>query len=88
MLEGLSDGECHNDECFVNYECGCLLGFDGKCKASTCYEDDYRDHDCDECVHWLEKSDKYGGRMNYCDLTGDPACDHDQACEDFEEGEG
>ena len=31
-------GECANLECFCHYDCGCLLGLDGSCKASTCYK--------------------------------------------------
>lgn len=82
-----TSGECQNDKCFANYECGCLLSLDNVCKASTAYEDDYRDHVCEECTHRLKKMDKYGMTVNYCDLTDDPACDYDAACEQFEERE-
>lgn len=33
-------GECANRECFCNYDCGCLLGLDDSCKASTCYREE------------------------------------------------
>lgn len=31
-------GECYNDKCMCNYECGCLLSLDDECKASTCFD--------------------------------------------------
>lgn len=83
-----TSGECNNDKCFVNYECGCLLSLDNVCKASTAYEYDYTNHVCGECTHRFEKADKYGVFVSYyCDLTDDQACDIDTACEQFEERE-
>lgn len=32
-------GECGNYLCFLNYDCGCLMGMDDKCKASTCFKE-------------------------------------------------
>ena len=31
-------GTCYNDQCFLNYDCGCLLSLDRSCKASTAFE--------------------------------------------------
>lgn len=83
----VSHGECYNDKCMVNYECGCLLGLDDICKASTCYEDDYRNHTCDECIHWKNKTGASGCRLDYCDRDDEIRCDYDDACENFEERE-
>ena len=32
-----SSYECQNTKCFLQYECGCRLDLDDRCKASTCY---------------------------------------------------
>lgn len=40
-----STGECYNDDCFVNYECGCLLGLENVCKASTAYVEEETDEE-------------------------------------------
>lgn len=39
-----SRGQCHNYGCMVNHgDCGCLLGMDDRCKASTCYVNEQED---------------------------------------------
>jgi len=39
-----SKGQCFNYNCMVNHgDCGCLLGLDDVCKASTCYIDEYQE---------------------------------------------
>lgn len=75
-------GECQNNKCMLNYECGCLLSLDDVCKASTCYEDDYRAHDCSECIHIGEIEGEH-----WCEITGDMVCQYDTACADFKEVE-
>ena len=30
--------ECNNYDCMLNYDCGCLLNMDEKCKSSTCFK--------------------------------------------------
>lgn len=81
---GYSSGECYNDKCMVNYECGCLMGLDDTCKASTCYQDDYRDHDCNECIYYGEGEDGFV----FCECGGDLPHEigrWDSVCENFKE---
>lgn len=80
-------GECGNDDCMCNYECGCLLGLDDVCKASTCYRDDPGDHSCDECKHRTTKRED-GCEIMWCELNDEEIDLCDDACEDFEEDEG
>lgn len=35
-----SNVDCQNSQCFCSTELGCSLGFDKRCKASTCYGGD------------------------------------------------
>ena len=84
ILDIHSTGECHNDKCFLNYECGCTLGLDDYCKASDAYRDDFDNHDCNECENLRTGADG----MLYCELTGDEVGRWDDACEDFKEKEG
>ena len=84
-LEHSSTGECGNDDCMCNYECGCLLGLDDVCKASTCYRDDI-DYSCNECKHRTTKRED-GCEIMWCELNDEEICLYDDACEDFEEDE-
>ena len=40
ILNDLSwhSGECYNDDCMLQYDCGCLLNLDNVCKSSTCFK--------------------------------------------------
>ena len=78
-------GECGNDDCMLNYECGCLMGFDDVCKASTCYRADALDYSCNECIHRTTKKDEGGFEMFWCDLKDEEIALFDDACDDFEE---
>lgn len=80
--------ECANDECMLNYECGCLIGLDEVCKASNCYQDEFRDHDCSECIHYTEKEDEDGVTYYTCGEDGAQIGRYDDACENFEENMG
>lgn len=77
--------ECGNDECMLNYELGCLLGLDEVCKASDCYEDDYRDHDCSECENFEDWKDADGVPIHICSLTHEEVGSYDTACSSFTE---
>ena len=79
----VTHGECQNDKCFCNYECGCLLSLDDTCKASTCYENDLANHDCSECVQYGE----WNFGMTYCRKDNHEIGRWDSACEDFKERE-
>lgn len=83
----ISSGECQNDKCFCNYECGCLLSLDDTCKASTCYEDDPSKHDCFECEKFTVKHDEDGVEYFTCGKDGMQIGKNDSACEDFKERE-
>lgn len=46
ILAVSSKGQCYNYDCMVNHgDCGCLLGMDDKCKASTCYVNEQEDEE-------------------------------------------
>ena len=36
---------CENTECFLNYDGGCLIHMDEKCKASTCYKEELEEEE-------------------------------------------
>jgi hypothetical protein len=84
----ISHGECQNDKCFCNYECGCLLSLDDTCKASTCYQDDYIDHDCGECEKFTVKYYEDGCEYYTCGEDEAQIGEYDSACESFKEREG
>lgn len=83
----ITHDECQNDKCMLNYECGCLLGLNDVCKASTCYEDDYRDHDCNECEKFTVNHDEDGCEYYTCGEDGAQIGKYDSACEYFKERE-
>lgn len=39
-LTHTGSSECHNYDCMIHTECGCLFSFDERCAASTCYKPD------------------------------------------------
>lgn len=83
VLDCHSINECGNDECMLHYECGCLIGIDDVCGASTCYEDDIYDHSCSECEYCQEEDGEY-----YCTAKNEEVGKWDTACVDFVERDG
>lgn len=63
-------GNCGNDKCFLNCECGCMIGLDENCKASTAYKDELWRHDCSECERYTQKTDDDGVEYYTCGESG------------------
>lgn len=80
-------GNCGNDKCFLHYECGCLIGIDEKCKASTAYKDELWEHDCSECERYTQKTDDDGVEYYTCGEGGAQIGRWDDACDKFKEAD-